>query len=162
MTPAELAPWLLAAMRAWSPVPDGPEVARYEAFASAVATAAIATPLPSTSAEDTAILLLAIASYESGGFRADVMRCAVRGDHGASIGPFQVQRASARVCTDHVYAARVALERVAESWARCGRGELAGYTAGRCASSAGRRLSALYVGRARAWARKAPLLAAVD
>lgn len=162
MTAAELVPWLVAAMQSWAPAPTDRDVARYQAFAVAVATASIEHPLPSSSSTETAILLLSIASFESGGFRDDVMRCRVTGDHGKSLGPFQVQRSSRRVCVDHEYAARVALERVEQSWAMCGLGELAGYTAGRCESSAGRRLSGLYVRRAAAWLRRAPLLAVID
>lgn len=161
MSPAGLVPWLVAAMRAWAPTEAPAELARYAAFASDVAVVAIERPIAGTPAE-TAALLLAIASFESGGFREDVMRCRVTGDGGRSLGPFQTQRASRTVCTDHKAAARIALDRIEESWALCGRGELAGYTAGRCSSTVGRRIGARYVARARQWLRAAPLLEPVS
>lgn len=161
MTPAALAPWLVAAMRAWAPTDAPAELARYAAFASDVAAVAVERPIAGTPAE-TAALLLAIASFESGGFRADVMACRITGDGGRSLGPWQTQRAPRSVCTDHRAAARVALDRIEESWTMCGRGELAGYTAGRCSSTVGRRIGARYAARAREWLRAAPLLEPVS
>lgn len=78
-------------------------------------------------------VLARIARHESG-FRPEVADCRVRGDHGRSLGAFQVQpRTPAErkaLCGPLEGQARIALARVEESLAWCG--NLNGFTSGRC------------------------------
>src|SRR5260221_1647691 len=73
---------LLAAMAAMVPVRSQKDWLIREEFAWAIGT------LTSDSLEQR--LLVRIAAYESG-FRPDVADCKVTGDHGASLGAWQVQ-----------------------------------------------------------------------
>ena len=143
-----LATYLVAAMHAWAPVEqhsyiEGAAVteARYAAIASDVADVALDPhEAPLFAGDDgrarTAVLLLAVASLESGGFRSDVVWCHASGDHGRAWGPWQSHRSRARACSSVQEAARVALEQMRESFVACERNEpavwLAAYTSGSC------------------------------
>lgn len=97
--------------------------------------------------EHEARLLMSIAKHESG-FRADVARCAVRGDAGRSLGAWQVQPRTPderRALCNVASAAPIALARVRESLIACAhlpRNErLAIYTSGSCSNRGGRAAS---------------------
>ena len=140
--------YLYAAMTAWAPpsshaYAEAPAIteARYQAIASDVASVALdPDEQPLFAGDDgrarTAVLLLAVASLESGGFRGDVQSCAVTGDHGRARGLFQSHRSGDRVCTTAREATRVALEQIRESFVMCEREDpavwLAGYVSGSC------------------------------
>ena len=99
---------------------------RYELFASEVA-AAVEQPYvqpvfadkdPVVARAKTALLLVAIAAYESS-YKEDVVDCVVGGDKSKSWGPFQSQRAKARTCASVGGAVGVAIEMVLESFRVC-------------------------------------------
>ena len=156
MTP--ITAYLFAAMTSWSPLSahayaEAPAVteARYARIAEEVA-ATVADEAPLFAGNDgrakTALYVLAIASYESGGFRADVLSCQTRGDGGRSYGLYQ---SSDRMACESVHAATViALRQVRQSWTVCHdapqEARLGAYTAGNC--EAGARSSATRVRRA--------------
>ena len=93
MTISALATYLVAAMTTWVPPkshPEGASIAteRYRSIATDIATLAMDENEKPVFAGDngrvqTALLMAAIASYESG-YRADVDEGRVRGDHGRS------------------------------------------------------------------------------
>lgn len=77
-------------------------------------------------------LLMSVAKHESHFSRA-VLLCHVRGDHGRSLGAYQLQPRNDRErrdACDVTRASRLALARVRESIATCG--DLTGYVSGRC------------------------------
>ena len=115
-----LVSYLFAAMVAWSPLErhsfaEGRPVteARYLEIASSVAAvSAEADPLfaGGDGRARTAVLLLSIASFESGGFAGDVQSWTRRGDQGRARGLWQTHTTWAESCTTVHEAARVALE----------------------------------------------------
>ena len=156
MTP--ITAYLFAAMTSWSPLsvhayaePAAVTEARYERIAEEVA-ATVADEAPLFAGDDgrakTALYALSIASYESGGFRADVLSCQTRGDGGRSYGLYQ---SSDRTACASIHAATViALRQIRQSWDACHdlpqEARLGAYTAGDC--EAGARSSATRVRRA--------------
>jgi hypothetical protein len=170
MTP--LAAYLFAAMVAWSPLEhhhyhegEPVTVARYQDIASSIADVALdPAESPVFAGDDgrvrTAVLLAAIASFESCGFRSDVAWCSPSGlgDHGHAAGLFQSHRSKARACWSLQSAARLALEQVRESFAACQANEpavwLAAYTSGSC--SRGWLQARNRWDRAAEWMRRSP------
>ena len=85
--------------------------------------------------------LVRIARWE-GGFRRDIANCSVRGDSGQALGPWQVHYRNdfekVWLCNDYVFSAKIALERMNESYNWCrkfglkGSDLLSGYTVGKC------------------------------
>ena len=141
-----LASYVLAAILSWSPVAvhasyehtAGTE-ARLASIAADIADVAATEP-PLFAGPDgrarTAILLAAVASFESGRFDGRVQSCQRRGDNGKALGLFQTHATWAESCTTVREAARVALGRMRESFARCEQNEpdtwLAAYASGSC------------------------------
>lgn len=148
MTP--LAAYLYAAMTAWSPLAqhhyaegEPVTVARYQDIAESIASVALDPAEPPVFAGDdgrarTAVLLAAIASLESGGFRSDVAWCSASGlgDHGHAAGLWQSHRSKSRACWSLQSAAHLALEQVRESFVACQALDpavwLAAYASGSC------------------------------
>lgn len=98
-------------------------------------------------------ILIKIARFESGGWRADVGTCKVKGDQGHAMGIFQVHPFNMQeqndLCADYAKQAAVALYHVHESVARCKRSGyrgsdlLTGYTHGKCWNESGKFRTAL-------------------
>jgi hypothetical protein len=145
-----VAAWLVGAMMAWSPpiTKTTAEQSRYEAIARDFAAVAFdANEKPVFDGEDgrakTALLMAAIASYESG-YRADVDDGRTRGDHGNSwclmqvrvIGKTRDGYTGEDLVKDRTKCLRVALRLMRESFAWCKErsieDRLAGYTVGTC------------------------------
>jgi hypothetical protein len=132
-------------MLSWAPLTEHAFVearavteARYAAIADDIASVALAEP-PLFAGDDgrarTAVLLAAIASVESGGFRGDVAFCRRPGDRGHAWGLYQSHTARERVCSSVREATRVALEQVRESINAClplDAPALAAYASGSC------------------------------
>ena len=143
-----LTAYLLSAMIAWSPLShhlyaEGAPVteARYLQIASDVADAVYdEEPLfaGELGRERTAVYLLAVASYESGGFRADVQWCTGKGvgDSGHAFGLFQSHAGRDAVCGSIRDAVHVAVLQMRESMRAChdlpAAERLSGYAAGDC------------------------------
>jgi hypothetical protein len=145
-----LATYLFAAMTAWSPLSqhhyvegEAVTVARYQDIASSIAAVSLdPAEQPLFAGSDgrarTAVLLAAIASFESGGFRSDVAWCSPSGlgDHGHAAGLWQSHRSKARACWSLQSAAHLALEQIRESFVACEREDpavwLAAYASGSC------------------------------
>jgi hypothetical protein len=123
-----------------------------------------------TGRAQTAVLVLAIASYESGGFRADVDRQdQPTGDGGHAWCLGQVHDPYARGLTDRPSCFRAMLAALRDSWAMCRPSEpaawdpayrISGYTVGSC--QVGERHAVKRAGRATRWWAFAPWLAPVD
>lgn len=85
--------------------------------------------------------LMKIAKWESG-FRKDIATCIVKGDGGRALGPWQVRfrdnEEKHLLCQDYVSSARIAVDRIRESYEWCGKfglkgsDLLSGYTSGKC------------------------------
>lgn len=85
--------------------------------------------------------LMRIARWE-GGFRKDIADCVIKGDHGVALGPWQVHYRNDWekywLCNDYIFSAKIALERMRESYTWCrkfglkGSDLLSGYTVGKC------------------------------
>jgi hypothetical protein len=85
--------------------------------------------------------MMKIAKWESG-FRKDISDCIVKGDGGRALGPWQVRfRGDSEkelLCQDYVSSAKIALDRIRESYVWCskfgfhGSDLLSGYTIGKC------------------------------
>lgn len=163
-----LAAYVLAAILSWSPVAvhasyehASATEARLTSIAVDIADVAATEP-PLFAGDDgrarTAILLAAVASYESGRFDGRVQSCERRGDHGHALGLWQVHASWAESCTTVREAARVALGRMRESFAAClptGAPALAAYASGDCRHgwlAAGRRWE-----RAAEWMKTHPV-----
>jgi len=175
LTVKTLALWLWFAMTTWVPPahqtgawrePEADAAGRYLDFAEDVARVALdpdEAPVPGLADDDetsrarTALLLAAIASYESA-YAAAVITCSKLGP-GRAKGPFQCEGRCPEVCTDVTHAARVALAMVRQSFEVCsGRDfldRLAFYTDGVCRPSWAR--SRVRIGRAERWWRAHPL-----
>lgn len=171
MTP--LATYLVAAMLSWSPVTNHPEgapvtEARYDRIAADVA-ALVSQPdvEPLFAGPDgrarTAVLLVSIGSFESGGFAQAVQTCARLGDGGRARGIWQLHGMAApasTACSTPYAQAAAALEWARLSVVRCSRtGQepatwLAAYASGSC--SRGWLASRNRWGRAAAWMAKHP------
>lgn len=153
MTVQTLAAWLLGAMVTWSPPAvhrEGAEEARarYESIADDIAFVSLDPDEPpvfegTSGRAKTALLVAAIASYESG-YRKDVDTGQVRGDHGKSwcIMQIQVRGKTAEGWTgedlveERKRCVRAALHRIRASFVMCRKlpllDRLSGYTLGRC------------------------------
>jgi hypothetical protein len=169
-----LSAFLLFPMLSWAPpaihtytnVGEDYTLARYERIATDMATVVSEEePLDlwdepdDTRIAHTGVLLLAIASYESGGYREDVDRGVKRGDGGRSHCLLQVMvRQNELPPKNRQECFRKGLERVKESLQLCGGKDpsirLAGYTAGTC--SKGMPSSQLRYNRAEQWWEKRP------
>jgi hypothetical protein len=154
---------LLAAMLAWTPATDhaftGEDglstVARYAAIARVAARVALdEEALPGLTHEESALALVAVGSFESGGWRRDVESCRVGGDSGHTWTLWALWGDHDKVCADPDLAARVALDRLRSSLNDCRRlpevDRLSEYASGSC--GAGRRESRHRWQRFRAWA----------
>ena len=147
---AALAAYLLAAARTWAPpswhdftrVPRAETEARYAAIATDL-TAVVLDPAEAPLFGDelgrvkTALLMLAIASYESGGFRKDVdQQDHASGDGGHAWCLAQLHEPYAHGLTDRVSCFRAQLRALHDSFALCPEGptssRIAGYTVGHC------------------------------
>ncbi len=146
---AVLAAYLYAAMIVWSPisvhdftrVPRATTEARYHQIANDLAEVALEpeqTPLIAgeTGRAQTALLALAWARYESGGFRADVDQAGPSGDGGKAFCLMQVQGKYALEVKDRKSCFRAGFHAFRDSWDMCKTGSvsdrLTGYTVGRC------------------------------
>ena len=206
LTPEQLVGYLTMAMLSWSPWHQHetrPETrARYESIAYDVAAVALedagrdapwAKLVVSRSASTdvpvakTALLMLAISSYESGGFRPDVDSIEATGDcrevvalpNGLRpVGPAteavkrmvcrsrclaQIQLRAGEVLRDRRDCFRLELARIRESYASCALPLVEGlavYASGRC--DRGTAASRKRVARAVEWWAVAPFLAPID
>ena len=140
--------YLLIAMHACAPVAQHAYVedpviteTRYLAIATDVASVALdPDEAPLFDGEDgrlrTAVLILSVASSESGGFRGDVAFCRRAGDGGRAWGLYQSHRSTERVCSSVREATRVALSDLRGSMAMCKHEaedvRLAAYASGSC------------------------------
>ena len=175
---ARMLGYLLAAMLTWAPleahdytkIPRDVTRARYESIArdlEVVVTDPLEAPLfdGPTGRAQTAVLMLAIASYESGQFRADVDReDRPTGDGGAAWCLGQLHAPYSDGLTDRVSCFRGMLRALRDSSAMCGTEDVArrfsGYTVGVCLD--GEAKAQHRVTRARAWWAVAPWLPPVD
>jgi hypothetical protein len=140
-----LSDWLLVAMLVWNPPSehaftgetyDG-AVGRYRALATLAAETALSeAPLPGLTRENGALLQVSVGSFESGGWAADVERCARGGDSGRSWTVWGLWGPKARVCADPRLAAQTAYDRLRTSLERCAslpaEHRLAAYASGSC------------------------------
>jgi hypothetical protein len=133
--------FLLATMMAWAPLRALAELPYYEEVAHDVAGVALdpaESPLFDGDAgrERTAVFLMSIAYYESGGFARDVDEGRRLGDSGRSRCLMQVQLRPGESLPDRRACIRLALARVRESFALCARqappDRLGGYVRGHC------------------------------
>lgn len=172
-----LAAYLLAAMSSWAPpsvhdftgTPRAVTEARYESIATDLATVALdPEEVPLFAGEvgraQTALLMLAIASYESGQFRFDVDRQdKPSGDGGLAYCLGQLHGKYAEGLTDRVSCFRGQLRALRDSWAMCKTGtpadRITGYTVGRC--DPGEPQAIHRMERATRWWGKHPYLAPV-
>ena len=144
-----LSAYLYAAMIVWSPVsihdftkvPRVETEERYQAIARDLAEVVMEedqTPLfaGDTGRAKTALLALAFANYESGGFRADVDKAGPSGDGGAAWCLMQVHAPYTSEVKDRKGCFRAGLHAFRDSWSMCKTGSVAdrltGYTVGRC------------------------------
>jgi hypothetical protein len=153
MTVETLSAWLLTAMVAFSPPQaqregEAAALVRYGEMAQDFARVALdegEAPLfeGDNGRPETALLMAAVASYESG-YRSDVDQGTVKGDHGKALCIMQVQvygktaenYSRDEVMNDRAKCLRVALHRMRQSFTMC-KGlklvnRLAGYTVGSC------------------------------
>jgi len=172
-----LAAYLLAAMSFWAPpavhdytgTPRAVTEARYESIATDLATVALdPAEVPLFAGEvgraQTALVMLAIASYESGQFRADVDRQdKATGDGGFAYCLGQLHGKYAEGLTDRVSCFRGQLRALRDSWSMCKAGtpadRITGYTVGHC--EPGEPQARLRMERALSWWSKHPYLAAI-
>jgi hypothetical protein len=153
MTVETLSAWLLTAMVAFSPPQaqregEAAALVRYGEMAQDFARVALddtETPLfeGDSGRPQTALLMAAVASYESG-YRSDVDQGTVKGDHGKALCIMQVQvygktaenYSRDEVMNDRQKCLRVALHRMRQSFTACHGlklvNRLAGYTVGHC------------------------------
>jgi hypothetical protein len=172
-----LAAYLLAAMTFWAPpsvhdytrTPRAETEARYESIAVDL-TAVVNDPdeVPLFAGEvgraQTALVMLAIASYESGQFRADVdQQIKPSGDGGHAWCLGQLHDSYAKGLTDRVSCFRGMLRALRDSWSMCQYGppadRITGYTVGHCEPGepqARRRME-----RAFSWWSKHPYMAPI-
>jgi hypothetical protein len=141
-----LVAYLVAAMLSWSPIAghayiEAPVIteARYLDFATHVANVTmVEAPLFSgvSGSAKTALLLVAISSYETGQFDADVIFCKKSGDGGKAWGPYQSHADKDRACVSVESATHLALEQMRYSLATCSylqpEKRLAAYASGSC------------------------------
>ena len=165
MNTANLAAYLLTAMKFWSPISnhayrEDPAIteARYLQIATDVADQVLdPTEFPLFAGEDgraqTAIYVLATGSFESGGFRSDVQFCENTGggDSGRSWGLFQDQMDPKNdTCLSIRAATHLAIKHIRRSFQDCAElpqeERLAEYASGSCGK--GRKASTTRVLRA--------------
>lgn len=136
----QIIPILLGLMTHWAPPVSADDAVRYDAIASQAFSVASERDWLGLSSLDTAVMLLAIASYESG-FRADIDSGRVRGSRGeVCLGQIQAPIAlREQAAKDRNVCFRMMLQRIAESRTWCRhlplRERLSGYTVGRCVGS---------------------------
>lgn len=164
--------WLLGAMASWVPLATSAEHTRYAAIAADLARVTLdPAEKPAFDGEDgrakTALLLAAIASFESG-YRADVDDGRTRGDNGDSwclmqvrvIGKTRDGYTGQDLVRDRTKCFRVALRIVRESLSWCKNraieDRLAGDTVGRCTEN--EPLARNRFGRARTYWRGHPFV----
>lgn len=169
-----VAVWLVGAMASWVPARTPTDQARYDSIAKDLAQVTFdPAEKPAFEGEDgrakTALLLAAIASFESG-YRADVDDGRTRGDHGTSwclmqvrvIGKTRDGYVGEDLVRDRTKCFRVALRIVRESFAWCKdksiEDKLSGYTIGQCKDN--EPLARNRFGRARSYWKDHPLEAA--
>ena len=164
--------WLVGAMVAWVPIPMQRDVdrTRYESIAHDIATVALdGTEEPvfagDRGREKTALLMAAIASFESG-YRADVDDGRTTGDHGQSFCVMQVRVLGKTgegwtgkdLIADRQKCLRAGLHRMRISFTWCKDhavdDRLAGYTVGTCRDN--EHLSRDRVQRAKAYFLRTP------
>jgi hypothetical protein len=175
-----LAPYLYATALAWSPLSahDYTRVdravtdARYHSIAEDLERVVLdprEAPLfdGPTARAQTAVLMLAIASFESGGFRADVDRQdEASGDGGAAWCLAQLHLPYAKGLTDRASCFRGMLHALHDSWDMCATDgwdpayHITGYTVGHCEANEPEALHR--AGRAMKWWAASPWLAPVD
>lgn len=137
--------YLLQAMTAWTPPSDhaftgesyGAAEARYMEIATLISrVSAHQPPLPNLTRNQGAVLLAAVGSFESGGWRKDVQECRASGDHGRSWTLWQLYGTKEYLCRDPEFSATIALDRLRSSMSECGSlpvaERLAGYASGSC------------------------------
>jgi hypothetical protein len=160
-------------MSAWSPMSEHLYLetaaiteARYQAIAADIATAAEdPAEAPFFAGDDgrvrTAVLLAAVASFESGGFVAAVVDCRKPGDHGGAWGLYQSHRDRRMACAGVESASHLALAQFRESVRACQQLPpalwLSAYASGRCSS--GHDASRQRWARASAWMLAHPWVA---
>ena len=190
MNPTWMVGWLVSAMLSWSPWHAGETRdatrQRYEEIAYDAAAVALedsspepwATMMPGAGpqAGKTALLMLAIASYESGGFRADVDSEVPTGDcrELVSFDGTRVRSGCRSRCLAQIQLRagenmltrwdcfRLELARIRESYASCSLPLVEGlavYASGRC--DRGTAASSRRVARAVEWWSEAPLMAPI-
>jgi hypothetical protein len=135
---------LVSAMLAWTPPTEHAwtgesgldTIARYHHIARVSAEAALdEAPLPGLTGPQSAALLVAVGSMESGGWAKDVQDCTRGGDGGKSWTVFGLWGSRAGVCDDLKVAAHVAISRLRDSMETCrGPAELSltRYASGHC------------------------------
>lgn len=128
-------------MTFWVPPTSDTDIVRYTHIASDALDVAREQSWLGFTDDETAVVLLAIASYESG-YRADVDSGHIRGDGGRSVCLGQVQVPKSlreKTATNRKECFRTMLDRVATTWAWCAKlpwsERLSGYTVGKCVPS---------------------------
>ena len=171
-----LAVYLYAAMVAWSPLShhtfyekEPVTALRYMSLAASVASE-VTDPDEDPLFEDdpwrvkSALLILSVGSFESGGFNADVQYCKRGGDGATSWGLFQSKAGKAVVCSSVRAAVRMAMKQVRASLHDCreekAQNRLAEYASGSCAY--GQKESRDRMRRAEVWWREHPFSGAFD
>ena len=167
MTIPTLTLLIVAAMLDWNPSaehaftgePGLETIARYHALARVQARVALTEePLPGMTREASGMLLAAVGSMESGGWRRGVVACAEGGDSNQSWTAWGLWGPRGAVCDDLDLAARTAMDRLRSSMVACAylspEDRLTQYASGHCGG--GRRESRNRWRRAmaavRAWA----------
>lgn len=161
MTPPQLAAWLAGVMAGWVE-PAGPgDLARYQAIAADIITAAAEAPIydGDQNVERTAITMAAVASMESL-FAADVDAFQRRGDGGRAWGLMQVHLLPGQRCDTRLDCLRIGRDRVALSLGLCRRmpppEQLSQFMTGRCMTNPESRWRHYRAAAAwRAWTRAA-------
>lgn len=136
----ELLIFMVGLMQAWVPTTKA-DIPRYRAIAEDAISVANEQDWLGLPPDQSAVAILAIASYESG-YRRDVDKGKVRGDDGRSVCLGQVQAPAKLlelIAKDRKLCFRVMLTKMRQSWRWCAslpfRERLSGYTVGRCVHS---------------------------
>src|SRR5665213_743767 len=172
--------YLLTAMLAWSPLEnhryllthmasdaerDAYTEARYESIAKDLADVVENSPplfSGMTGKAETALVILSIASYESGDFREDIDTIKGSGDHGRAHCLMQIEfpLRAGETLNDRKDCFRIGLSRIKESMQACPKSHveerLAVYARGKCDDTWGIRNSKMKMRRARGWFKANP------
>lgn len=178
--------YLLTAMLAWSPLEnhryllthmasnadrDSYTEARYESIAKDLADVVDSEPpvfSGATGKAETALVLLSIASYESGDFREDIDTIKGTGDHGKAHCIMQIEYPlrAGETLNDRKDCFRIGLSRVRESMKACPKSKveerLAVYARGKCDDNWGINNSKMKMHRARGWFKSHPFATLVQ